>query len=126
MRLESMKSLRAGALATSALALICWASAARADEPAALTTTTPDTQHDDVAERHAIDRTWLYVDDARVAAPGVVVGMTSASYTSVGSDPNRIYAPYSAFAGNTAQPGAMLSLGGEVGLLPRISVLALG
>jgi hypothetical protein len=78
-----------------------------------------------VGERR-IDRTWLYVDDATAAAPASVIGMTSISYTNVGSNPNRIAAPYKAFAFNTAQPGALISAGGEVGLLPRISILALG
>jgi hypothetical protein len=81
---------------------------------------------DDDASRHAIDRTWLYLDDARVPAPLTAVGMSSASYTSVGSSPSRIYSPYRQFGANTAQPGAMLSLGGEVGILPRVSVMALG
>jgi hypothetical protein len=108
-------------LALTGFALICWADVARADGP-----TTVDTQRADDTRGHEIDRTWLYVDDARVPDPWVVVGMTSLSYTSVGSDPGRIDAPYKPFAGNTAQPGAMLSLGGEVGLLPRLSIVALG
>lgn len=81
---------------------------------------------DDDAARHAIDRTWLYLDDARVPAPLGVVGTSNATYTSVGSSPSRIYSPYRQFGANTAQPGAMLSLGGEVGVLPRVSVMALG
>ncbi|HLK39174.1 MAG TPA: hypothetical protein VKU41_20575 [Polyangiaceae bacterium] len=80
--------------------------------------------------RHAIDRTWLYADDARVAAPMTVIGTTSLSYTQPGSNPSRVGSPYpnaySAFAANTAQPGAMVAAGGEVGLWPRLSVLALG
>jgi hypothetical protein len=60
---------------------------------------------------HQIDRTWLYVDDARVSSPFVVVGISSASCTAAGASPTRIVSPYpntyNAFAGNTAQPGAM-------------------
>jgi hypothetical protein len=88
---------------------------------------TPDqpSPEDDAASR-AIDRTWAYLDDSRVAAPLRVVAMTSATYTNVGSDPSRVYSPYRAFGANTAQAGTMLTLGGEVGLLPHVSVLALG
>jgi hypothetical protein len=81
---------------------------------------------DDDAARHAIDRTWLYLDDARVPAPLTVVGMSNATYTSVGSSPSRIYSPYRQFAANTAQPGVMAAVGGEVGLLPHLSIMALG
>lgn len=75
---------------------------------------------------HAIDRSWLYLDDARTADPGGVIAATSISYTSVGSNPDPTSAPYRAFAFNTAQPGELVSLGGEVGLLPRLSLEALG
>ncbi|HWW53833.1 MAG TPA: hypothetical protein VNY84_08685 [Acidimicrobiales bacterium] len=79
---------------------------------------------------HEIDRTWLYADDARVALPTAFIGMSSVSYTDVGGSPTRIVSPYPsvyrAFAGNTAQPGAMVSLGGEVGVWPSVSVVALG
>lgn len=81
-------------------------------------------------ERTQIDRTWLYADDARVAAPMTFVAMTNASYTNVGPSPTRIVSPYpntyNSFASNTAQPGGMVSAGGELGLLPRLSVMALG
>jgi hypothetical protein len=80
--------------------------------------------------KRQIDRTWLYVDDARIPAPMTVIAMSNVSYTSVGSSPTRIDSPYpnvyNAFASNTAQPGGMVSLGGEVGLLPRVSIMALG
>ena len=61
--------------------------------------------------------------DARIAAPLVVIGMSNLSYTDVSSSPTRIY---NALAANTAQPGGMASLGAEVGLLPRLSILAMG
>jgi hypothetical protein len=83
----------------------------------------------DASER-TVDRTWLYLDDARVAAPLTVVGMTNASYTNAGPSLSRVASPfaspYRAFAANTAQPGGMVAAGGEVGLLPRVSVMALG
>jgi hypothetical protein len=94
---------------------------ALADPPQQVTVDQP--RQEDPAERHQIDRTMLYVDDARVAAPLTAIGMASATYTSVGSDPERVYTP---FAFNTAQPGVLMSLGGEVGLLPHLSVMAMG
>jgi len=84
--------------------------------------------------RHQIDRTWLYTDDARVAAPMTVVATTSLSYTSVGNSPSRIVdafpgcpAPcntYNSLGANTGTPGGMLQVGGELGLVPRLSVMA--
>jgi hypothetical protein len=84
----------------------------------------------DDATVHRIDRTWLYADDARVAAPMTVIGSTNFSFTEVGSSPSRVASPYpstyNSFAGNTALPGAVLGIGGEVGLVPRLSVMAMG
>jgi hypothetical protein len=80
---------------------------------------------DDV-ERRAIDRTWLYTDDARIPRPLTVIASSSVSYTSVGASPTRVYSPYSSFASNTAQPGAMMSVGGELGLVSHVSVAATG
>jgi hypothetical protein len=101
-------------------------STARADDAAV---DDPPKAPDD-ASRHAIDRTWLYADDARVAAPLTVIAMSNVAYTGVGSSPTRVSSPYpntyDAFAGNTAQPGGMIGAGGEVGLLPRLSVMAMG
>lgn len=104
------------------------ARSARADEPVDMPPPVDD------PARHQIDRTWLYNDDARVAAPLTVLGTSSLSYTSVGNSPSRIVtafpgcsAPcnsYNSFAGNTATPGGMLQIGGEVGLVPRLSVMA--
>jgi hypothetical protein len=89
------------------------------------------------ATKHSIDRTWLYADDARVAAPMVLVATTNLSYTSVTNSPSRIVDPgdapagcgtpcnsYNSLAANTGVPGAMLGVGGELGLLPRVSVMA--
>jgi len=71
-----------------------------------------------------IDRTWLYVDDARIPAPLHVVAMTNFSYTNIGS-PTRIGGgtTYNALALNTAQPGAMVGVGGEIGLFPHGSLM---
>jgi hypothetical protein len=91
----------------------------------------PDAPQSTASPSRAIDRTWLYADDARVPAPWTVVGMTSVSYTSVGSSPSRIASPfpsswYSGFGGNTAQPGGMVSVGAEAGILPHVAIVALG
>jgi len=104
------------------LAGLLVAGTARADDVTPL----DRAQGGDDATRHAVDRTWLYADDARVPEPMSVVGLSSLSYTDVGPSPTRVAVPYQAFAANTAQPGGMLSLGGEVGLVPRVSVMAIG
>jgi hypothetical protein len=80
----------------------------------------PIVEPDDVK---AIDRTWLYVDDARIPAPLKVVGTFNVAYTNVGS-PTRIggQVEYNSFALNTAQPGAMFGLGGEIGLFSHVSI----
>ena len=113
------------------------AGTARADEAAV----TEQPADDGPAGRAQIDRTWLYGDDARVPLPLTAVATSSLSYTSIGNSPTRISYPqpnigscvnaaggaqpcYSNFAGNTAQPGAMVLVGGELGLLPRTSLQA--
>lgn len=103
--------------------------AARADDPV------DQVKPDDSASRHAIDRTWLYADDARVAEPMTVTTTGSLSYTNVGNSPSRIVtafpgcsAPcnaYNAFGANTATPGGMFQIGGELGLVPRLSVMGI-
>ncbi len=98
---------------------LTFARAAAADPPPA----DQATPADDGAKQR-IDRTWLYVDDARIPAPLHVIGMFDASYTNVGS-PTRIGGTtYNAFAANTAQPGAMFGLGGEIGLFPHVAIVA--
>ena len=114
-------------LSSASLVAVFVAGAARADDPV-----DKPRPADDVT-RHVIDRTWLYTDDARVAAPMTVTATTSLSYTNIGSSPSRIAtaipgctAPcdsYNSFAGNTATPGGMMQVGGELGLLPRLSVM---
>jgi hypothetical protein len=105
---------------------------AHADVPA----TEPDVVVSDVVvsgdtAKRAIDRTWLYADDARIPAPWAIVATGSTSYTNVGSDPFTVSAvrlptKYTAFDANTAQPGVMFSVGGELGLFPHVSVMAMG
>src|SRR5579859_233577 len=89
------------AVATACLSLPALATAARADEPASV-----DMSGTDRPTSHTIDRSWLYLDDARVADPGAVIGMTSLAYANAGSNPDPTSEPYRAFAANTAQPGA--------------------
>jgi hypothetical protein len=90
----------------------------------------PDaTTNESAVAQRAIDRTWLYGDDARIAAPLAVVGSTQASFASTGAA-TREGTPfpytYRAFNGNTAQPGGMIAVGAELGLLPRLSIAATG
>jgi hypothetical protein len=98
-------------------------------------------QSDDIAARHVIDRTTLYGDDARIPLPMTAVATSSFSYTSIGADPTQVSSPfpnegvncyttagvakpcYSSFAGNTAQPGGQMIVTGEVGIVPRLSIL---
>lgn len=131
-----MPSMRPHALIAISVVMFA-AETARADEPPL--TEQPVEQGTD--SRAQIDRTWLYGDDARVPLPLTAVATSSLSYTSVGNSPTRISYPqpnvpscvnaagaaqpcYSNFAANTAQPGAMVLVGGELGLLPRTSLQA--
>jgi hypothetical protein len=116
---------------------LCAATARADDSPA------PDQPQmvDGGGTRHEIDRTSLYGDDARIPLPMTVIATSSLSYTNIGSDPTQVSSPYpkegagcynsagiaqpcySTFSNNTAQPGGQMILTGEVGLLPRFSVL---
>ena len=121
-RLRSQLAL--GLAVTAALNLTSLV--ARADAPAE-----PDVVVPSDTEKHAIDRTWLYADDAHIAAPWTVIATGSTSFTQVGANPFTIAAvrvpvKYTAFDANTAQPGVMFSVGGELGIFPRVSVLATG
>jgi hypothetical protein len=86
---------------------------------------------DDDRHQH-IDRTWLYLDDARIPDPLKVIGTFQASYTNVGS-PTRIgggnalagQSTYNSFALNTAQPGGMIGIGGEIGLFSHVSIMTI-
>jgi hypothetical protein len=130
--------------AALALGLPLWlfAGVARADEPdlspvGAAAPDRPPPPEDET--KHAIDRTWLYGDDARIPRPLTIIATSSFSYTNIGNSPTRISYPqpnvagcvtaagatqpcYSSFAGNTAQPGGMFLVGGELGLFPRVSL----
>ena len=66
----------------------------------------------------AVDRSWLYNDASRVAAPGHAIGLARVTY-GTGS-------PTRAFAGNTGTAGGLLEIGGEVGLADRLSAVAIG
>jgi hypothetical protein len=66
----------------------------------------------------AVDRSWLYNDPARVIAPGRAVALARVTYGS-GS-------PTRAFAGNTGTSGALLEVGGEFGLVERLSAVVIG
>jgi hypothetical protein len=108
------------ARAVAVVALCAAATAgARAEEPAVL---------DDAAleaivfagasTATAVDRSWLYNDPARIAAPGRAVGLMRVTY-GAGS-------PTRAFSGNLATAGALVEIGGEVGIADGLSILAIG
>jgi hypothetical protein len=110
--------MRTRAVAAVALCMAA-ASGARAEEPAGL---------DDAALEAivsaagstvtAVDRSWLYNDPSRIAAPGRPVGLMRVTYG--GGSPTR------PFSGNLATVGALVEIGGEVGLVDRLSVVAIG
>jgi len=66
------------------------------------------------------EHTWLYAEEAQLAAPLRTTASSRVTYTSVGGSPTR------PFASNVATPGAMIELGGEVGILPRVAIAASG
>ena len=107
--------------AASGVAALTSTAVARADESGSRELPVTDSP-----TPHAIDRSWLYLDDAKLAAPGAVIGMTSASFTNAGTNPDPSSAPYRAFAANTAQRGVVAALGAEAGVLPRVSLEAVG
>lgn len=86
-------------------------SPARAEEAADVSTeaTAPD----------IAPRPWLYLDDPSLPAPLHVVAFTRATYA---RDPS----PTRPFGANVSRPGATVEMGGEVGLLPRLSLMASG
>jgi hypothetical protein len=114
-------------------------SLASADEIVVQAQDGPDTpdklKADDDATRHQIDRTWLYTDDAHVAAPWTLITASNFSYTNVPNSPSRVAAPipnctgacntYDTLGQNTGLPGAMLGLGAELGILPRVSLMGI-
>jgi hypothetical protein len=88
---------------------------ARAEPSADEGTTSDDARHR-AGER--AERSWLYLDEAHVPRPLELVASSSATYTRVGASPTR------PFASNVAAPGAALEIGGELGLLPHLSLEA--
>jgi hypothetical protein len=102
-------------------------------QPAVFTPDKP--KSDDSATRHQIDRTWLYTDDARVAAPWTVLAASNLSYTNAPNSPSRVAAPvpncsgacntYDTLGQNTGLPGGMLGLGAELGILPQVSLMGM-
>jgi hypothetical protein len=126
MRRQARCSVRLVAVASIVLS----ARGALADEAPVLPGAGPPAPAADRADkpsddaRRAIDRTWLYTDDARIPAPLHVVLLNNVSYTNVGS-PTRLGAgEYNSLGMNTAQPGAMIGIGAEMGLLSHVSIMA--
>jgi hypothetical protein len=62
-------------------------------------------------------RPWLYLDDPTVPDPLRAVAFSRATYTKDAS-------PTRPFGANLARPGGVVEVGGEVGLLPKLSIAA--
>src|SRR5258708_7675627 len=78
----------------------------------------PDTPATNVPESATpLERTWLYAGDAQIAAPLQKLVFSRLTYSTTDS----VTRP---FASNVGTPGAMFEVGGEVGLLPRLSLQA--
>ena len=70
-------------------------------------------------EIQAAQRSWLYVDDAAIAAPFRVVAVSRVTYTSADGAARP-------FASDLAHPGAVLESGAEVGIAPALSIAVSG
>jgi hypothetical protein len=64
-------------------------------------------------------RVWLYLDDPTLPAAMHALAFARATYTRDGS-------PTRPFGANVSRPGGVVEAGGEVGLLPRLSLAASG
>jgi hypothetical protein len=106
--------------AVAAVALCAAATAgARAEEPGGLDDPALEAIVSAVeSTATAVDRSWLYNDPARALAPGRAVGLMRATYG--GGSPTR------PMAGNLATAGALFEIGGEVGLVDGLSLVAIG
>jgi hypothetical protein len=62
---------------------------------------------------------WLFSDSTRVPSPGSAAVITRLTYSASDS-------PTRPFASNVGSPGTMAELGGELGLLPGLSLQAVG
>jgi hypothetical protein len=95
-----------------AFALALLAAPARADAPPdGLVAPAP-------VENAPAPRPWLYLDDPRTPSQLGVVAFSRLTYTGVGASPTR------PFGAETARPGGVGEVGGEVGLLPFLSAQA--
>jgi hypothetical protein len=96
------------AVATCAVA---FASAARAESPQETTVST--------APLEVAPRIWLYLDDPTLPEAMHALAFARATYT-------RDDSPTRPFGANVSRPGGVVEAGGEVGLLPRLSLAASG
>jgi hypothetical protein len=112
--LRPLKRTRAKVGAFVALLLVASSSVAHAqsETPVGENAVPPD------AARARPERTWSFQDEPQLAAPMQAVALSRLTYTSVGASPTR------PFASNVASPGGTFELGGELGLVNRLSVEA--
>jgi hypothetical protein len=109
------------ASAIAVTGLLLSSSPARAVEPAgASAAPLGETAEAPTRENTKVQRPWLYIDDPTVAPPLEVVALTGVSLTTTGPSPTR------PFASNVAHPGGAYDVGAEVGIVPRLSIEAIG
>ena len=99
-------------IAVAPLVLLPMRGVARAD--------TPDVPAETTSRPIPVGRSWTYLDDPRLPAPLQAVVLSRATYTDSGASVTR------PFASNAGTPGGALELGGEVGLAPRLALVASG
>ncbi len=107
-----MQSVRTMRFLPLVLAALTFAPFARAEEEEITATPRP------VAP--PVERTWLYLDEPRVPAPMQVLALSRVTVANGGESFTR------PFAANTGAPGLSTELGGEIGVLPNVSVAASG
>jgi len=91
-----------------------------AEEPPSASAPPADAPEQPAFHEPRPERTWLFLEEPQLPAPLHAVAISRVTYTSSGVSPTR------PFASNLAAPGAVVELGGELGVLPWLSVVATG
>lgn len=79
-----------------------------------------DASHPVTAPAMPVERSWNYLDEPQLPPPLLGIVESGLTYAHSGTSPTR------PFASNVATPGSMLELSGEVGIVPRLSLVATG
>lgn len=104
---------------SAALALVCVASPAAADDPVPVAPAADTPAAPEVPVKRP-ERSWLFLEEPQLPAPLRAVAISRVTYTSSGISPTR------PFASNLATPGAVVELGGELGVTRWMSIVATG